>query len=90
MVNVAEGEWGWEGGGTYQWPVYFWGTRCCLLQGIRAWRENYGTLFEDGEIDAIFNLASQKDGGFLVLLKMDRKRYNKKLHHLQSPLKAGL
>jgi hypothetical protein len=31
-----------------------------------------------------------ENGGKLVLLKMDRKRYNKKLHHLQSPLKAGL
>ena len=55
LVNVAEGEWGWEGGGTYQWLVYFWGTRCCLLQGIRVLRENYGALYEAGEIDAIIH-----------------------------------
>lgn len=60
------------------------------MQGIRVLRENYDALYEEGEIDALFNPASQKDGGFLVLLKMDRKRYNKKLHRLQSPLKAGL
>ena len=37
-----------------------------FLQGICAWRENYGALFEDGDIDAIFNPASQEAEGFLV------------------------
>ena len=37
-----------------------------FLQGICAWRENYGALFEDSEIDAIFNPASREAEGFLV------------------------
>ena len=37
-----------------------------FLQEILAWRETYGALFEAGEIDAIFNPASQEAEGFLV------------------------
>ena len=37
-----------------------------FLQGIRAWRESYGALFEESEIEAIFNQAFQEEGGFLV------------------------
>ena len=36
------------------------------MQEIHAWRETYGALFENGEIEAIFNPASQEAEGFLV------------------------
>lgn len=37
-----------------------------FLQEIHAWRETYGALFENGEIEAIFNPALQEAEGFLV------------------------